>query len=163
MKSKHCEQVNSLVEATVEVDLTWINEKIEHKIVFGDPIAERYLDPYHKTLSFSAQSIFAVLRWASCGDGRTVVRLEIIHASNANTRVPFVRPAVDLLLRAAGWTNVLPVLRIIDGMRAAEINPTDVAPDYWVHVGSRIATGERPRPYTRTRHLVWQLRRKIDP
>ncbi len=148
-----------------DVELTWIAGKIEHRIVFGHNIAERTTDPQHRTLSFAPGTIFAVMRWASSDYGLTVVRLEILRApkpGERGTRVPFVRSAVEILMRASGWADVQRTIQIIDAVRAAKVDPADAAPDYWLHVGNRLAAGERPRPYTRARHLAWLLRRKLS-
>jgi hypothetical protein len=149
----------------IEVDLTWIAGKIEHRIVFGRSFAERTTDPQHRTISFAPGNIFGVMRWASSDYGLTAVRLEILRApkpSERGTRVPFVHPAVEILLRASGWADVQRAIRIIDAVQAAKIDPADAAPDYWLHVGNRLAAAERPRPYTRARHLVWLLRRRLS-
>lgn len=148
-----------------EVELTWIAGKIEHRIVFGHSIADRTTDPQHRTLSFPPGTIFAVMRWASSGYGLTVVRLEILRAlkpGERGTRVPFVRSAVEILMRASGWGDVQRVIQTIDAVQAAKIDPADAAPDYWLHVGNRLAAGERPSPYTRARHLAWVLRRRLS-
>jgi hypothetical protein len=152
--------------AVVEVDLTWVAGRIEHRIFFGHSVGERVTELHRKTVLFAAGSVFAVLRWAASDLGLTVVRLEILRASKharGGTRVPFVRPEVDILLRASGWSDVQRVIKLIDAIQESGIDPTEVAPDYWLHVGNRLAAGEQPRGYTRARHLVWQLRRRIAP
>ena len=149
-----------------EVDLTWIPGRIEHRIVFGRSIAERTADPLHRRLTFAPGSTFAVLRWATSDLGLSVVRLEILRAlkpGEQGTKVPFVYPAVEILLRASGWADVQRAIRTIDAVQAAKIDPADAAPDYWLHVGNRLAAAELPRPYTQARHLAWQLRRRIAP
>ena len=150
----------------VEVDLTWIPGKIEHRVMFGRSLSEHASDTHRRTATFAPGTIFAVMRWASSDLGLTVVRLEIMRAAKPGggaTRLPFVRPAVDILLRVSGWADVQRAVHIIDAIKAAGIDPADAAPDYWQHVGNRLAAGERPSPYTRTRHLAWCLRRRIAP
>jgi hypothetical protein len=148
-----------------EVDLTWIAGKIEHRIVFGRSIAERITDPQHRTVSFAPGTIFGVMRWASSDYGLTVVRLEVLRAPKPGeraTRVPFVHPTVEILMRVSGWADVQRAVQIIDAVQATKIDPADTAPDYWLHVGNRLAAGERPRPYTRARHMAWLLRRRLS-
>jgi hypothetical protein len=154
------------VNGQVQIDLTWIPGKIEHRVMFGRSVSERATDSHRRTATFAQGMIFAVMRWASSDLGLTVVRLEILRAAKPGsvaTRIPFVRPAVDILLRVSGWADVQRVVHIIDAIKAAGIDPADAAPDYWQHVGNRLAAGERPSPYTRTRHLAWRLRRRIAP
>ena len=148
----------------VEVDLTWVAGRIEHRILFGHSLAERVTEPHRKTVLFPANSVFAVIRWAASDLGLTVARLEVLRGAKSaggGTRVPFVRPAVNVLLRASGWSDVQRAIKLIDAIKAGGIDPTEVAPDYWLHVGNRLAAGLQPREYTRARHLVWQLRRRI--
>jgi hypothetical protein len=149
-----------------ETDLTWITGKIEHRVLFGRTIAEFATDEHHKIVSFPLGDVFAVMRWASTGFGQTATRLEILRApktGQGGTQVPFVRPAVEILLRVSGWNNVQRTVKLIDAITMSGIDPIEVAPDYWLHVGNRLATGQAPRSYTRARHLVWQLRRRIAP
>lgn len=151
---------------TTEVELTWIAGRIEHRVEFGHPIRERIVDERHRVLSFAPGSIFAVIRWASTDYGTTVARIEVlrgVRTGKAFTVTPFVRPGAEILLRASGWADVQRVIRVIDTVRTAQIDPADAAPDYWLHVGNRIAAGEQPRPYTRTRHIAWKLRRRLMP
>ena len=150
---------------STDVELTWIAGRIEHRVVFGRPVRERTLDDQHRILSFAPGCIFAVVRWARNDYGTVFSRIEVLRAvrpGEAHTRIPFVRPGADILLRASGWADVERVLRIIESVCAARIDPTDAAPDYWVHVSNRFAGGQRPRPYTRARHLAWLLRRRLS-
>lgn len=147
-----------------EIDLTWIEGRIEHQVIFGRSVGEFGSDPNHKVVFFPIDRVFAVMRWASSDLGHTVSRLEILRAPKSGeggTQVPFVRPAVDILLRVSGWPEVQRVIKLIDAIQALDIDPSDVAPDYWLHVGNRLAAGQKPRAYTRARHLVWQLRRRL--
>ena len=158
--------IEQLAAGTVEVDLTWIAGRMEHRIVFGRSLGERVIEPHRRTVTFAPASIFAVMRWAASDLGLTVARLEILRGTatpSGGTHVPFVRPAVDLLMRVSGWPDVQRVIKLIEAIQAGGIDPTDVAPEYWLHVANRLAAGEQPRDYTRGRHMAWQLRRRIAP
>jgi hypothetical protein len=147
-----------------EVDLTWIGGKIEHRLAFGHPVAERVIDAEHRVILFSPGSTFSVIRWASNDYGSIITRIEILRAARAGesyTRVPFMRPGAELLLRVSGWSDVQRTIQIIDAVQATNTDPADAAPDYWLHVGNRLAAGDRPRAYSRARHLAWQLRRRF--
>jgi len=150
-------------EPVIEVDLTWIAGKIEHRIIFGNSLSEQSSDPLHKTVLFAPDKIFAVMRWASSDYGLTIVRLDILRGPRPGegTRLPFVRPGVEILLRVAGWNDVQRVIQIVDAIRALGIDPADASPDYWVHVGNRLAAGQAPRSYTKGCHIVWKLKRRI--
>lgn len=147
-----------------EVDLTWIAGRIEHRIAFGHPVAEHAIDAAHRALIFAPGSIFSVIRWASNDYGTIITRIEILRAARAGesyARVPFLRPGAELLLRVSGWADVQRAIQVIDAVQALKIDPADASPDYWLHVGNRLAAGERPRPYSRARHLAWKLRQRF--
>ncbi len=148
------------------VELTWIEKKIEHWIRFGLGDDRRIIDASHSEVSFAPGRIFAVVRWASNDFGTVVSRIDILRAvaeGAACTRVPFIRPGAEILVRIHGWPKVARVLEMIDRIEAAGIDPAEVAPVYWSHLGNRIAAGHEPRPYGRLRHLAWTLRRRIAP
>jgi hypothetical protein len=52
---------------------------------------------------------------------------------------------------------------MIDAVEALDIDPVDVAPDYWHHIHNRLSVNETPRPYTRSRHGAWLRRRRLAP
>ena len=136
------------------VELTWLENRIEHWIRFGKIVSQTILDPRRRVVSFAPGSIFAFVRWASNDFGTVVSRIDIIRAvapGEAFSTVPFVRPGGDILLRTAGWPKVERVLQTIDAMEAAGIDPSDAAPDHWRHVHNRLTAGEEPRPYTPAR------------
>ena len=102
------------------------------------------------------------MRWASSDYGLTVVRLEVLRAPKPGeraTRVPFVHPAVEILMRVSGWADVQRAVRIIDAVQATKVDPADAAPDYRLHVGNRLQP-QSSRPYTRARNMAWLLRRR---
>lgn len=149
-----------------DVELVWIEKRIETRIRFGHVAHQRNLDRSRRVVSFASGSIFAFVRWASNDYGTIVSRIDILRAVEAGERyatVPYVRPGGEILLRIAGWPKVERVLQTIDAIEAIDIDPADVPPEYWRHVHNRISVGERPRPYTRSRHQAWLRRRSIAP
>ena len=77
--------------------------------------------------------------------------------------VPRVRPGGESLLHLSGWQKVEKVLQVIDAIEALGIDPSDAAPDHWRHVHNRLWVGERPRPYSQSRHQLWLKRRRLTP
>jgi hypothetical protein len=75
--------------------------------------------------------------------------------------VPHVRPSGETLLHLSGWRKVEKVLQAIDAVEALGMDPADAAPDHWRHVYNRLSVGERPRPYSRSRHQAWLCRQKM--
>jgi hypothetical protein len=149
-----------------DVELVWIEKRIENRIRFGKVVHQRNLDRSRRIVSFASGSIFAFVRWASNDYGTVVSRIDILRAVEAGERyatVPYVRPGGEILLRISGWPKVERVLQVIDSIEALDIDPAEVPPEYWRHVHNRISVGERPRPYTRSRHQAWLRRRSIAP
>jgi hypothetical protein len=152
--------------ALTHVELTWIENQIEHWIRFGNYIEETILDRRRRVLSFAPSSVFAFVRWASNTYGTVVSRIDIIAAvapGEPYQTLPFVRPGAEILLRINGWPQVERVLQAIDQVEALDVDPSDIAPDHWRHVHNRLTAGDDPRAYTRARHSAWQLRRRAEP
>ncbi|WP_413992253.1 DUF2840 domain-containing protein [Labrys okinawensis] len=148
-----------------DVELTWIEKRLENWIRFGQAAQEQVLDERRRVLSFRPGSIFAFLRWAANDYGTVISRIDIVRAVKPGEpyqTVPFVRPGGDVLLKIDGWPKVEQVLRHIDAIEALRIEPTDVAPDHWRHVHSRLKAGLPPRPYTVARHQAWLRRRGLE-
>ncbi len=66
-----------------QVELTWVEKKIEHWIRFGRSIDRQVLDSRHSVVSFEAGAIFAVIRWASNDFGTVAARIDILRAVDA--------------------------------------------------------------------------------
>jgi hypothetical protein len=148
------------------VELTWLKNRIENWIRFGRIAEEHVIDRQRRVVSFAPGSIFAFVRWVSNDYGTVVSRIDILRTVEPGERystVPFVRPGGESLLRLAGWPKVEKALQAIDIVEALGIDPSDAAPEHWRHIHNRLSVGERPRPYTRTRHQAWLHRQKVSP
>ena len=146
------------------VELTWHKQRIENRIRFGRPAGQQILDRHRRVVSFIPGSIFCFVRWAANEYGTILSRADILRAvapGESYQTLPFVRPGGDILLRMDGWSKVERVLHAIDAVEALDIDPADVAPDYWQHVHNRLSVNETPRNYTRTRHQAWLKRRAV--
>jgi hypothetical protein len=146
------------------VELTFIEKRVENWIRFGHTADEHAIDQQRRVVSFAPGSLFAFVRWTANDYGTVVSRIDILRAVRPGERystVPFVRPGGEGLLRLAGWPKVEKVLQAIDIVEALGIDPADAAPEHWRHVHNRLSVGERPRPYTASRHRAWLRRRKV--
>lgn len=146
------------------VELLWLEKRIENRIRFGRPVSEQVLDRNRRVLSFAPGSTFAFVRWTSNDFGTVLSRIDILRAARQGQRystVPWVTPGGESLLRLSGWSKVERVVQLIDAVEALDIDPVDVAPDYWHHVHNRLSVNEPPRPYTRSRHQAWLHRRRV--
>ena len=146
------------------VELTWIENQVEFWIRFGHEAEETILDRRRRVLGFAPGSIFAFVRWAANEHGTILSRIDILRAvapGQPFTTVPFVTPGGELLLHITGWPRVERVLQAIDAVEAIGIDAADAAPDHWQHIHNRLAAGEAPRLYSRSRHAAWLMRRRI--
>ena len=151
-------------EALTDVELIWIEKRIQHWVRFGRDVAERIVDRRRRVLSFAPGTILAYVRWASNDFGTVVSRVDIlraIHPGEAFSTIGYVRPGGEILLRQSGWPKVERVLRAIDAVEAIGVEAADAAPDHWRHVHNRLTAGDEPRAYTREQHDAWLKRRRI--
>ncbi len=147
-----------------EVELLWLEKRIENRIRFGRAVEEKILDRRRRLLSFAPGSIFAFVRWTSSDFGTVISRMDILRAVPPGQRcatVPYVKPGGEILLRLSGWPKVERALQLIDAVEALDINPADAAHDYWHHVHNRLSVNENPRAYTRARHQAWLHRQRV--
>ena len=145
-----------------QVELTWLEGRIEHWIRFGRDSGETIVDRRRRILAFLPRHVFAFVRWASNDFGTIISRIDIVQSVThgvAYQTLPFVRPGGDILLRISGWPKVERVLKAIDSVEALGIEAADAAPDHWRHVHNRLSAGYEPRPYSRDQHRAWLLRR----
>jgi hypothetical protein len=145
-----------------DVELTWLEGRIERWIRFGHHVMERILDRRRRVLGFLPNSSFALVRWTANEFGTVVSRIDIVRAidrSESCQTLPFVSPGGEILLRVQGWPKVERVLRVIDAVEALWIDPADASFDYWRHVHNRLMARDEPRPYTLDQHRAWLMRR----
>mgnify|MGYP003638466002 CR=1 FL=1 len=151
--------------ALTNVELTWVEGRIEYWIRFGRGAGERIIDRRRRVVSFRPGAIFAFVRWAANDYGTVISRIDIVRTvepSAAYQTLPFVRPGGEILLKFEGWPKVEKVLQHIDAVEAANVDPCDAAPEHWRHVAHRMNAGQEPRPYTQERHRAWLKRREIE-
>ena len=148
------------------VDLIWIEKRLQRWIRFGRVASDQIIDLHRSVVAFAPGDVFAFVRWASNDFGTVVSRIDILRAvspGEACSRVGFVRPGGESLLRIYGWPKVERVLQAIDAIEALGIDPVDVAPDHWRHVHNRLMAAALPHAYTRERHAAWLKRQRIAP
>ena len=149
-----------------QVELLWLEKRIENRIRFGRAVEERILGRNRRVLSFAPGSTFAFVRWTSNDFGTVVSRIDILRAVGPGQRcstIPYVRPGGEILLRLSGWPRVARVLQLTAAVGALAIDPVEPPPHYWHHVHNRLSVNEAPRTYTRSRHQAWQHRRRVAP
>jgi hypothetical protein len=148
------------------VELTFVSGKIEQTALFGRPAREETIDETRRIHYYRPHSIFGLARRSQTAFGGVVSRLDVLRATvpgEPYVLLPFVRPGVQTLLRLDGSAKVERVKKLIDEIWSLGIDPADAAPDYWYHVGNRLAADQEPRAYSKARHAVWKLRRRLMP
>jgi hypothetical protein len=146
------------------VELTWVEQATERWIRFGAPVLDQILDRRRRLLSFTPDSLFAFVRWASNDYGTLLSRLDIVRAvapGEPYSTLPCVAPGGEVLLHLGGWPKVRACLALIDAVEDLGIDPCAAAPDYWRHAHNRLIAGHRPRAYSLARHRAWLLRRSL--
>jgi hypothetical protein len=147
-----------------EVELLWLEGRIERWLRFGRPAAERIIDRHRRVVGFAPGVVFALVRWRANDFGTAESRIDIlraVHPGEAFTTTPCVAPGGERLLHIGGWSKVQPVLAAIDAVERLRIDPADAAPDHWRHVHNRLAAGAPPRLYSHAQHRAWRLRRRL--
>ncbi len=154
--------IPSLYNDRTEIELIWIEKRLEHWIRFGRVAGERIISRKTRIVSFRPDALTAFVRWSANDYGTIHSRIDILRAvrpGEAYTTVPFVRPGGELLLSIEGWPKVRWALELIDAIEAVGLDPCEVSPDHWRHAHNRLSAGEPVRAYTPERHRAW-LRRK---
>jgi hypothetical protein len=159
----HDDTIDVAPELT-HVEILWIKERVENRIRFGNIDQQHVIDRHWRVVSFAAGSVFAFVRWAGNAWGTVQSRIDILRAvapGEHYVTVPDVHPGGESLLRISGWPRVEKVLQAIEGVEALGIDPVDVGPADWRHVGHRLSVGDRPQPYTKARHNAWLRRKRV--
>ena len=154
----------SAATTLTRVDLLFLKDRVERWIRFGKPVSEIEHDRRRRTVGFAPGAVFCFVRWRAGEYGTVQSRIAVLRAFTPGTPFtiyPEVSPGAEILLNIAGWSKVQQVLEAIDGVERGGFAPEHVAPDYWRHVGARIAVGLPPRTYDRARHRAWLVRRRL--
>lgn len=151
-----------LKDNRTEIELIWIEKRLEHWISFGRIAGERIVSRKTRIVAFRPDALIGFVRWSANDYGTIYSRIDIMRAVRPGepyTTAPFVRPGGELLLSIQGWPKVQRVLELIDAIEAVGLDPCEVAPDHWRHAHNRLSAGQGVRAYTVERHQAW-LRRK---
>ncbi|TXI09733.1 MAG: DUF2840 domain-containing protein [Novosphingobium sp.] len=147
-----------------EIELIWIEKRLEHWIRFGRIAGERIVSRKTRILAFRPDALVAFVRWSANDYGTVHSRIDILRTVRSGepyTTLPFVRPGGELLLSIEGWPKVRTVIEAIDQIEAIGLHPCDIAPDHWRHVHNRLSAGQPFRDYTAERHQAWLKRKAL--
>lgn len=148
-----------------DVELTWIEARLEQQLRFGRAAAERSAGPHKRIASFRPGTTFALLGCTVPDIGRVCWSLAIVTAVPPGApfaTLPGVAPGGDILLALDGIERIRAVCREIDMIEASGIDPCDVQPDHWRHVGSQLTAALPFRSYGAERHAALLQRRRVE-
>ncbi len=147
-----------------EVEIHFLHDVLNHRLRFGHPVREAYLDRRRAQAWFAPDALFGYIHWRNGPFGSALWRLYVLRAGAPGetlSRVPACVPAAEILLRLDGGRKVRPALLIIDDLEARGFDPAEIAPDYWRHVQNRLVAGGTVRPYGAEQHAAWLRRREM--
>lgn len=151
--------------ALTDVELVFIERRLELSLRFGRVAVERVEHRATRIVSFRPNAVFALVCQTASDFGAVLTRIDIMRApapGEVPEMVPSVRPGGERYLSLEGGFQVRAVLDEIDAIEAAGVDPCDVPPDHWRHVDERMAVGALPRRYSVERHAAWLKRKAIE-
>lgn len=151
--------------ALTDVDLTWIEGRLEQQLRFGRAVAERSGGPHKRIVSFRPGSTFSLIGCTVNDLGRIFWSLAIVTAVAPGAPIAThfgIAPGGDILVSLGDLDEIRAVCREIDMIEASGIDLCDVSPDHWRQIGSQLAVRLPFRAYSADRHAAWLRRRELE-
>lgn len=149
-----------------DVEMTWIEGRLEKQLRFGRVAAERSGGPHKRIASFRPSAIFGLIGCTMNDLGCVFWDLAIIRAVAPGApfgTLPGVHPGGEILLSLSDLELIRAVCREIDMIEASGVDACDVSPDHWRHIGQRLAAAMPFRSYSAERHAAWLRRSEARP
>lgn len=148
-----------------DVELTFIEGRLERHLRFGRVASERSGGPHKRIASFRPGATFGLIGCTVSDLGHVYYSLAIVTA--VATGGPYathagISPGGDILLNLNDLEPIRAVCREIDMIEAEGIDPCEVPPDHWRHIGRQLAAALPFRSYGAERHAGWLQRRKAE-
>ena len=146
-----------LTRATV----LFVPERVNDRVRFGAPAAERIIDRRCRFDLFSPDAVFGYIRWRADRYGTELWRLWVLQAARPGERaqtVPGIAPGAHIWLSAGGVARVKRALALIDAIEVQALDPASLPESYWRTAHNRIAAGLEPRVYAPAEHAERQSR-----
>lgn len=151
-------------ELWTRVEIHYLPEFLNHWVRFGEPRHWQDRDRRRAFAFFGAGQVFGYVRWEANEYGTQLWRLFVVRAGGdifPLHRIPGVTPGAEILLDLRGTDRVKKVLAVIDGLEELDLEPSEVSPDYWIHVRNRVLTRLPIRPYDLDQHRAYLLRQAV--
>lgn len=149
-----------------DVEITWIEGRLEQQLRFGRVAAERSGGPHKRILSFRPGATFGLIGCTVNDLGYAFRGLAIVRAIASGAPYathPGVHPGGDILLSLSDLEPIRAVCREIDMIEACGVDACDVSPDHWRHIAERLAATLPFRSYSAERHAAWLRRGEARP
>ena len=143
------------------VTILFLPERVNDRVRFGAPAAERIIDRRCRVELFAPGAVFAYVQWRANRYGTEHWRLWVLQAARAGERaetVPGIAPGAHIWLSTSSATKVTRALTLIDAIEAQALDPASLPENYWRTAHNRIAAGLEPRVYTSAEHSERQSR-----
>ncbi|WP_428393466.1 DUF2840 domain-containing protein [Lichenicoccus sp.] len=148
------------------VTVLFLPERVNDRVRFGTPAAERIIDRRCRVDLFEPGAVFGYVQWRANRYGTEHWRLWVLQAVPRGERaetVPGVAPAAHIWLSAGGVARVTRTLALIDAIEAQALDPAALPESYWRTAHNRIAAGLEPRIYAPAEADERRLRGEMRP
>lgn len=155
----------SIDRPLTRVLLTFIPERVNVWLRFGQPVRERFIDRHRREVDFMPRQTIGLVQWQGNVYGTTQWRFNVLQTvdhQEAAQRIIGVAPGAEILLRVSGTAKVQHVLALIDAMETQGINASDVSAAYWRVAHNRYAAHMEPPPYDRAVHAAYRRRQVLE-
>ncbi len=128
------------------------------------PLGRPLAGPVAGWCGFGPGAVFAQLVRAASNRGRDEWRLALLRAGGPGehlSRLSGIRPGAEILFCLTGKRQTQRALRILAAVRRLGIDPADVSPAWMAGVGSALAAGLAPRPYSAEQHAAYLAVRQV--
>jgi len=143
--------------APMRVSLAFVEHRVNIWLRFGKPSRESVLDRWRRTVVFDLGAVCCRVKWLGNDFGTALWGLMVLQAPVSGApiqRIGGVLPGAHLLLRVDDESGIKSVLRLIDDMEAAGIDPCTAALTYWSTLGNRLAGRQALPVYDIERHTA---------
>jgi hypothetical protein len=137
------------------VTVLFVADKVNDRVRFGTPFAERIIDRRCRVDLFAPGAVFGYVQWRANRYGTEHWRLWVLRAAAIGERaetVPGVMPGAHIWLSASGVAQVTRALALIDVIEAEDVAPASLPEGYWRTAHNRIAAGLELRVYSASEH-----------
>lgn len=153
-----------MTRALTRATVLFLDGKVNDRVRFGRPVAERIIDRRCRVDLFAPGSVFAYVHWRANQFGTELWRLWVLRAGAPGERletVPGIAPGAHILLSLAGQPRVQRALDLIDAIEAAGLDPAEAPESYWRTAQNRLSAGLPCRVYSAAEHAERQRHAEV--